>query len=99
MRIYVKIYNYQGEIILAACDEEILGKSFFEGELKLEVSEGFYKGNLVDIDELDNLLENATIANLSGNNVVERAAELGFIDVDNILEIDGIKHAQMVVMF
>lgn len=29
--IYVKVYRVQGEVLLAACDEELLGKTFREG--------------------------------------------------------------------
>lgn len=96
--IYVKTYKEQEEFVVAACDEEILGGSFFEGELKLDVKEDFYMGELMDIDKIGELLSMATIANLSGNKVVDKAIELGFIDEENVLSIGGIKHAQMVVM-
>jgi len=96
--IYVKIYREQKEFIVAACDEEILGGSFSEGELKLDVKEDFYMGELMDIDKIGELLSMATIANLSGNKVVDKAIELGFIDEENVLNIAGIKHAQMVLI-
>ncbi|NJE06325.1 DUF424 domain-containing protein [Thermococcus sp. M36] len=97
--IYVKIYRVQGEVLLAACDEELLGKTFREGELKLEVKERFYKGNLVEEDALENLLEEATIANLTGERCVSKAIELGYVDRERILYIDGVPHAQMARLF
>ncbi len=75
--IYVKVYRVQGEVLLAACDEELLGKTFREGELKLEVKERFYKGELVEEDRLKELLDEATIANLTGERCVSKAIELG----------------------
>lgn len=97
--IYVKVYRVQGEVLVAACDEELLGKTFREGELKLEVKERFYKGELVEEDALAPLLREATIANLTGKRCVKKAVELGYIDSERVLRIDGVPHAQLVRMF
>ncbi|WP_297520652.1 DUF424 domain-containing protein [Thermococcus sp.] len=97
--IYVKIYRVQGEVLLAACDEELLGKTFREGELKLEVKERFYKGELMEENELENLLEEATIANLTGERCVSKAIELGYVDENRVLYIEGVPHAQMARLF
>ncbi|NJE46285.1 DUF424 domain-containing protein [Thermococcus sp. GR7] len=97
--IYIKVYRVQGEVLLAACDEELLGKTFREGELQLEVKERFYKGELVEEDALESLLEEATIANLTGERCVKKAIELGYVDEDRVLRIQGIPHAQMAKMF
>ena len=97
--IYVKIYRTQGEVLLAACDEELLGKTFREGELKLEVKERFYKGDLVEEDALEHLLEEATIANLTGERCVSKAIELGYVDENRVLYIEGVPHAQMARLF
>ncbi|AAL81399.1 DUF424 domain-containing protein [Pyrococcus furiosus DSM 3638] len=97
-RMYVKVYRVQGEVLVAACDEELLGKTFREGELKLEVKERFYKGELMDVEELGRLLEEATIANLTGERVVRKAIELGYIDESRVLRIQGVPHAQMAKM-
>ncbi len=97
--IYVKIYRVQGEVLLAACDEELLGKTFREGELKLEVKERFYKGELMEENALENLLEEATIANLTGERCVSKAIELGYVDENRVLYIEGVPHAQMARLF
>ncbi len=97
--IYVKIYRVQGEVLLAACDEELLGKTFREGELKLEVKERFYKGELVDESDLEGLLEEATIANLTGERCVTKAIELGYVNRERVLYIQGVPHAQMAKLF
>ncbi|NJE84885.1 DUF424 domain-containing protein [Thermococcus sp. CX2] len=96
--IYIKVYRVQGEVLLAACDKELLGKTFREGELKLEVKERFYKGELVELDTLEELLEEATIANLVGERCVGKAIELGYVDENRVLRIEGVPHAQMAKM-
>ncbi|MEO2152472.1 MAG: DUF424 domain-containing protein [Thermococcus sp.] len=97
--IYVKVYRVQGEVLLAACDEELIGKTFREGELKLEVKERFYKGELVEEERLKELLDEATIANLTGERCVAKAIELGYVDPERVLRIQGIPHAQMAKLF
>jgi len=97
--IYVKVYRVQGEVLLAACDEELLGKTFREGEIKLEVKERFYKGELVGEEKLETLLEEATIANLTGERCVSKAIELGYVDPKRVLRVQGVPHAQMARMF
>lgn len=94
--IYVKIHRSGNDILLAACDKEVLGNTLTDGEFCLNVSREFYGDMLVDIDGLGKFMADATIANLTGNGVVEKAVELGFVDKDCVMEISGVKHAQVV---
>ncbi|AEH24380.1 DUF424 domain-containing protein [Pyrococcus yayanosii] len=97
-KVYIKVYRVQGEVLLAACDEELLGKTFREGELRLDVKERFYKGELVEVDALADFLKEATIANLVGERCVGKAIELGYVDEERVLRIQGVPHAQMAKM-
>lgn len=80
---------------MAICDVELFGKEFREGELRLKVEENFYKGEEASVEECLEVLKDATIANLVGS-IVDSAIEAGYVDSDNVLEIEGIPHAQMV---
>jgi uncharacterized protein len=93
-----KIHTCGNEVLVAACDGDILGKTFFEGELQLEVKESFYKRCAAPLAELEKVLSGATIANLAGNRVVDSAISAGYIEETNVLVIDGVKHAQFVVL-
>jgi len=81
--------------MLAACDKELLGQVFEEGELKLNVKEEFYGGEIVTIEIFEEKLKRAKIANLVGTNVVTKATELGLLDRGAVLEIAGVPHAQI----
>lgn len=94
--VYVKVHRREGEILLAACDEEILGASLEEGKFRINVSVGFYGGRLIGLSGLEKLLSEATIANLIGNRVVDYAISLGYIDSEKVLEVSGVKHAQLI---
>jgi hypothetical protein len=96
--IWIKVYNTQGEVLLAACDDGLLGKRFEEGELQLEVSESFYGGERVTKDDFAQRLRTATIVNIVGREAVEIAADLGMLDSSCLLEIAGVPHAQIARM-
>jgi uncharacterized protein len=93
-----KIHTCGNDVLVAACDKDILGKTFFDGELQLEVKESFYKRSSAPLTELAEVLSGASIANLAGNRVVDSAILAGFIDKDKVLVIGGIKHAQFAVL-
>jgi hypothetical protein len=94
----MKVYRVRGEILVAVCDSEIVGKVFKEGELKIEVREDFYGEREVGEDEVKNALRRATIANITGKKAVELAVKMGIVDRDRVLKIGDCLHAQMVTI-
>jgi hypothetical protein len=96
--IWIKVYTTQGEILLAACDDNLLGKTFEEGELQLAVSKSFYGGEKVSHELFIKQLKIATIINLVGREVVKIASKMGMINEECVLEIDGVPHAQIAKM-
>lgn len=90
----LKIHKTRGEIMVAACDLEILGRKFSEGDRRIEVYSSFYKERVIGEEELGNFLLNATIANLVGQRAVGKAIELGYVDEGRVLKIGETVHAQ-----
>jgi hypothetical protein len=83
-------------VLLAICDAEVLGKTLCEGKLVFRVKEEFYRGAKVSVEEAVMMIENSTIVNMVGKNVVKRAIEKGYVHPEAVLNIDGIPHAQIV---
>jgi hypothetical protein len=96
--MYVKSYKMGRNVLVAACDRDLLGRCLREKELKLDVTENFYKGSLASCKELADMLKDATIANLVGERTVKCAVSRGFIDRENVIKICGVPHAQMFVV-
>jgi len=92
----MKLRKIGNHVLLAICDVEILGKTLREGKIVFRVSEEFYKGEEVDVEEAVAMIENSTIVNMVGKNVVRKAVEKGYVHPEAILEIEGIPHAQIV---
>ena len=96
MEVYVKIRRWGSQVLLAACDAEILGKTLKDSNITFEVNEKFYKGYKTSVDEAIDLIEESTIVNLVGTNIVRRAIERGYVHPEAVIEICGIPHAQIV---
>ena len=93
--VYVRTVDFKGRRLVAVCDEDILGKTFREGRLKLEVSERFYKGMLTSMDEAVKLVSDADIANLAGRSIVDAVLRQGLADHKAVITISGIPHLQI----
>jgi len=96
--ISIKMHVRDGERLLAACDTEILGKTFREGDMRLKISETFYKGEEITEEAFRIRMKSVTIMNLAGERTVTIAKEEGFVSDDSVIIIDGVKHAQAVIM-
>jgi len=93
--IFIKIHVRGSERILAACDEELLGKTFREKDMCLKVSETFYRGELISEEILCERMKSVTIMNLVGERCVAAAQRSGY--VSGVITVDGVKHAQAVM--
>jgi hypothetical protein len=93
--IYVNVFSLKGEKLVAACDEDILGKTFREGKMKLEILENFYKGDRLTLKEAIQVLQSADIANLSGTCIVNATIDSGLADNRSIIFISGVPHLQI----
>jgi len=96
--ISVRIYKQGRDVLIGACDEKLIGKKFSEGKFQIEVRKEFYDGERINKEKLKRYLENATIANLVGEEAVRCAIEIGLVDPGCVIKIKGIPHAQVVKM-
>ena len=95
--VYIKKHVKGNIVLIAVCDKEILGMTFREGRLKIEIKNSFYGGELKPIDdELFKMLNNANIVNMVGKTIIEEAIKRGFIPREGVLTIAGIPHVQIV---
>ncbi|MCO8242777.1 MULTISPECIES: DUF424 family protein [unclassified Haladaptatus] len=85
-------------LLVAVCDDDVLGETFENGDLSFTVSEEFYGGDEADEDEVVSSLTRANVANIVGTDAVALAVDAGFVDETNVLEFDSTRHAQFLRM-
>ncbi len=98
MRYWTKVYRVEMDVLVAVCDEELLGQVFEEGEVVLDVRREFYGGERLSEREVLQVLREATIINLTGEGAVRMGIKSGLIDRRRVLRVQGIPHAQMVTL-
>ncbi|MDR2846522.1 MAG: DUF424 family protein [Candidatus Methanoplasma sp.] len=96
--IYSKIHTHEKDRILAACDEDILGKTFRGDGVKITVSEHFYGGEVITAETFIERTKSVTIINLVGNEVIDVAIRAGIVSEKNVMVIGEVRHAQAVVL-
>ena len=82
-------------IILIVTDSDIIGKKFEEGNKQLDLTNKFYEGKEKSEEEVKNLIKEAYVLHLTGKEAVALGKELGL--VENIIVIDGIEHAEVLL--
>lgn len=93
----MKVYRRGAEVLVAACDSELLGRTFRDGEIRLNVG-AFYDGDRVTSEVFLSQLAMATMGNFVGRVTVDTARVAGYIEDGCELMVDGVPHAQMVTM-
>lgn len=96
--MYVRIHTSGNDRILAACDEDLLGRTFRGDGTVITVSERFYKGEIVSTEAFIERMKSVSIMNLVGEEVVSIAISEGHVSPENVMDIGGVKHAQVVMM-
>lgn len=84
------------ELLVAACDERLLGRTLRQGELRLHVS-SFYDGERVTEEQFADHLRLATSGNFVGHETVAAAKRAGFVEDGGVMTIEGEPYALMVV--
>ncbi|AJF62509.1 MAG: hypothetical protein QT11_C0001G0360 [archaeon GW2011_AR20] len=91
--IYLKINKTEQNEIIALCDSNLIGKSFSEKDLNLDVNERFYKGDVLDEDKIVKILMNARNINIVGEEAMRLAVKHNIVEKENIIKIKNIPHS------
>jgi hypothetical protein len=71
----VRTSEYKGTILVNMCDEELVGRTVTEGDLKVHLSKDFYSGEVIDRGEALRLIRTCSIINLAGMRSVSLAVD------------------------
>lgn len=91
--VCLKVHERGGHRVLAACDAELLGKTF--GKIGFFVNPEFY-GEPAEDSELIRSLDSCDIVNLVGKRVIEFAIKRSLASRKQVLKIGEVPHLQIV---
>lgn len=98
MKVYIKIHKNPLSEVVAICDELVLGKTYKKGDLEINICENFYKGDLVEIRDVIEILKNSKNFNLAGQDIIKASIENGIILEESVLKIDSLPIAMKFVL-
>ncbi|MBD3352666.1 MAG: DUF424 family protein [Candidatus Lokiarchaeota archaeon] len=98
MKVYIKLHNKPSGQVIAVCDADLLGKVIKTKKLSINVSTGFYKGELISIEEAINILKNASNFNIIGSNIIAAVVRNKIIPDTAILKINNIPLAMKFII-
>ena len=83
---------------MALCDRNLLGKKVTQGELQLDMTGEFYRGEEKTGQEILDLIKEAYIVNAVGQNCINFLLKNKLIEKQNIITINKVPHAQCVIV-
>lgn len=81
--------------VVAVCDEDIVGRKFFENDLVVDVDSDFFGGKPVSVDEVVDAVRGASSVNAVGNDVVALLVERGIVSASGVKVVDGVGFAHV----
>jgi len=94
--VSVKVVRSGKEVVVAACDSELLDKTLTTGKTRFHIQPGFFGGKFLSVEEAISEVESGTSVNLVGKKIVQRAIEAGLVHPEAVVYISGVPHALIV---
>lgn len=96
VEVHLRMIQDKRGLLVAACDAGLLGQTFRQGKMKLEVTTEFYGGALCAIEEALEALSRADVANLVGEATISAAVGKGLVDPQAVIRFGAVPHVQIV---
>ncbi|MEK6915857.1 MAG: DUF424 domain-containing protein [Nanoarchaeota archaeon] len=91
--MWVKFHR-SSRTVVAICDENLLGKTFRDGIRRLQITESFFKGEIMLREEVAGIMKseslNGSSFNIVGRESVNLALSVGIIEKDSWYEVEKI---------
>ena len=90
MTFAVRSMNYQHNRMLNICDAELVGRTFNKSDLSINISKSYFAERIVEENEAEQLLKNASIINMVGKDTIALSVRIGIGTQKGVKEIDGV---------
>ncbi|MHA2008665.1 MAG: DUF424 family protein [Promethearchaeota archaeon] len=93
MKVYLKVHIRDECETIACCDEDLINQVYVEGKLRIEISNQFYGGKLVNLEEAIDILKHSSFFNIVGKHIIEQAILNNLLSKEGVRIINGIPMA------
>ncbi len=93
MKVYLKIHYHNGIENIACCDDQLLNQVFQENDLRIEISNLFFGGSLINLEDAIEILKQASFFNIVGERIIKKAIECKILSKEGVRLINGVPMA------
>ena len=93
MKVYLKTHIKDDIETIACCDRKLLNQVFKEGNLRIEISNQFFGGKLIDLEEAIAILREAPFFNIVGEKIIKKAINCKLLPKEGVRFINGVPMA------
>jgi len=90
MAFAVRSINYQHNRMLNICDAELVGRTLNKSDVTINISKSYFAERIVEENEAEQLLKNASIINMVGKETIALSVRVGVGSTKGVKEIDGV---------
>ena len=90
-----KIHHKDGRSVMTLCDNELIGKTFEEGERRLDLSSPFYDGKEITKDYAKRFVVTVSSINAVGEESVNFLINENLADKNDVMRVQNIPHVQV----
>ena len=90
MQFSVRVTDYQKNLMLNICDLDLLGKTIVQDQLKINISKSYYGEKIIEDDEAQTLLKQASIINMAGKDTISLSIKLGIGSENGVKTVGGV---------
>ncbi|MFH1631277.1 MAG: DUF424 family protein [Candidatus Aenigmatarchaeota archaeon] len=98
MKFSYKIHESGSDILLAICDESVLGKTFESDNHNITIDPNFYHEKFSDEKTILQKIKEATIVNAIGKETIKILINNKLTKKEEVIEICGLPHTMIVVV-
>jgi hypothetical protein len=81
---------YQGSLMVDICDLDLVGRKLEQDGLVIDVTESYFKQEIIESQKAGDLLKRCAIANLVGEKIVGQALAMKMAKEASIKRISGV---------
>jgi uncharacterized protein len=90
MAFAVRTLNHQHNRMLNICDADLVGRTFNQSDLTINIDKSYFAERIVEENEAEQLLRNASIINMVGIETITLSIKIGIGSSKGVKEIDGV---------
>jgi len=90
MLFSIRTTNYQNNMMLNICDEELLGRVIKKDDFQMNISKSYFGQRIIERSEAEDLMKKCSILNMAGKETIEMSINLKIGTRQGVKEIDGV---------